>query len=153
MTTRASSWCVHTALLLLAAPTLLPFVFVLNNSVRTTTEMYHGYFSPPRALTELVRCGWHALTGAEGSVRIKTGARGVLTLSYADACAWHWHAMLKNYTHAWSLLRPFMLNTMFVVLCIAVGVLLTGTVAAFVLSRFSFPGRREIGRASCRERV
>jgi ABC-type glycerol-3-phosphate transport system permease component len=144
MTTRASSWCVHTALLLLAAPTLLPFVFVLNNSVRTTTEMYHGYFSPPRALTELVRCGWHALTGAEGSVRIKTGAGDVLTLSYADACAWHWHAMRKNYTHAWSLLRPFMLNTMFVVLCIAVGVLLTGTVAAFVLSRFSFPGRRVV---------
>ncbi len=144
MTPRASRCCIHAVLIALAVPTLLPFVFALNNSVRSNAEMYHGYFGMPQALREMAHCGWHALAGAEGTVRIVTDTKQTLTLSYAGACGWHARAITKNYVQAWTLLRPLVLNTVWVVICVALGVLVSGSVAAFVLARFSFPGKRVV---------
>jgi ABC-type glycerol-3-phosphate transport system permease component len=144
MTRRASQLCLHAALLALAVPTLLPFVFALNNSLRTTTEMYHGYFGMPRALVAMLHHGWQALAGNEQPVRIITAEHKTVTLTQAGACRWHGRAMSKNYGQAWTLLRPYLLNTLYVVLCVALGVLLTGSITAFILARFAFPGKRVI---------
>jgi len=44
---------IHLALIAIAAMTLLPFVFVINNSMRRTSEQYHSFFGLPSALTAL----------------------------------------------------------------------------------------------------
>jgi aminoglycoside/choline kinase family phosphotransferase len=44
---------IHIALIAIAAMTLLPFVFVVNNAMRRTTEQYHSFFGVPAALKTL----------------------------------------------------------------------------------------------------
>ena len=53
-------YALHIVIIVLAAMTLLPFVFVLNNSFRTNSEMYHSFFGFPDALEEMGQAaqGW-----------------------------------------------------------------------------------------------
>jgi len=144
MTRRMTQTWLHVALIALAVPTLLPFVFVLNNSVRSSSEMLHGYFGAPRAARAAAVCAWRALTGAPGASTIITDAKESRALSHAAACRWHLRALARNHRDAWRILRPYMLNTFWVVACVAAGVFVLGTAAAFVLSRFPFPGRKVV---------
>lgn len=135
-------WWLHMALLALAFPTLVPFAFVINNSFRTSAEMLHGYFGLPRAARAAARCAWHALTGTPTPVPVVADDQHTVQLSSKVACAWYVNLLFRNYRDAWAVLRPYMRNTCWVVGCVAAGVFVLGTAAAFVLSRFSFPGRR-----------
>lgn len=144
MTRRMTQVWLHVALILLALPTLLPFVFVLNNSVRTSSEMLHGYFGTPRAARAALVCAWRALRRAPGSSVVVTDTKETVALPHAAACRWHLGVLARNYRDAWRILRSYMLNTIWVVFCVAAGVFVLGTAAAFVLSRFPFPGRKVV---------
>jgi ABC-type glycerol-3-phosphate transport system permease component len=94
--------------------TLLPFVFVINNSFRSNTEMNHSFFGIPAAATALV-----------------TG-RGPAS------------DLFQSYGYAWEVLRPYVLNTLYVCAVTAFGVVLFGSVTAYVFSRYRFPGHRAL---------
>src|SRR5687767_14686035 len=53
MKKKQSDLLIHLVLLTFAALTLVPFVFVLNNSFRRTHEQYHSFFGLPEALRTL----------------------------------------------------------------------------------------------------
>ena len=107
---------IHAVLIAILVMTLLPFVFVINNSFRSNTEMNHSFFGIPQAAIELV-------TGKAGEVTPLQR----LTQSYKDA---------------WEILRPYVLNTIFVCAVTALGVTLLGSITAYVFSRYRFPGHR-----------
>jgi ABC-type glycerol-3-phosphate transport system permease component len=112
---RLQDLAIHSVLIAILATTLLPFVFVINNSLRTNAEMNHGFFGTPAALTRFVGGQWSAL--------------GELTQSYSTA---------------WEVLRPYVLNTIFVCAVTALGVVLVGSVTAYVFSRYRFPGSKAL---------
>src|SRR5438094_2686386 len=62
---------IHLALIAIAALTLLPFFFVLNNSLRRTSEQYHSYFGAPSALTNIFRFTWFRITGQRDRIRLR----------------------------------------------------------------------------------
>ncbi|MCX7847544.1 MAG: carbohydrate ABC transporter permease [bacterium] len=134
-------WWLHLFLLMVAVPTLMPFVFVLNNSFRTSSEMLHGYFGVPRAARAALSCAWRALRGSPGPSFVITDAKQTLALSHTHALRYHLRLLLRNYRDAWTSVRPYLRNTLWVVCAVATGVLILGTATAFVLSRFPFPGR------------
>jgi ABC-type glycerol-3-phosphate transport system permease component len=102
MTRRRSQIALHAALIAILSLTLLPFVFVLNNSLRTNSEMLHGFFGIPRR------------------------AFGQL---------------FDGYAYAWEVLSPYTLNTILVCLVTVTGVVLVGSVSAYVFSKCRFKGR------------
>lgn len=102
MNRRRSQIALHAALIAILSLTLVPFVFVLNNSLRTNAEMNHGFFGwPKRAFGEL----------------------------------------FEGYAYAWDVLRPYTLNTIIVCLATVFGVVLVGSVSAYVFSKCRFRGR------------
>lgn len=106
---RINDLLTHAALCLILAITLLPFVFLLNNSLRTNYELDHAFFGVPEALTN-----------------------------------GKWRDMFKSYRDAWQVLRPYTLNTLFVAALTALGVTTLGSITAYVLSRYRFPGHRAL---------
>lgn len=56
--TRLNDLAIHAVLITILALTLLPFVFLLNNSFRTNFELDHAFFGIPEALR---RCEWPKL--------------------------------------------------------------------------------------------
>ncbi len=75
---------IHAVLIVFAALTLLPFVFVVNNSLRTNTEMNHSFFGLPKSLNT------------------------------------------AGYVYAWTVLRPYILNTLIVCAATVFGVVTLG---------------------------
>jgi ABC-type glycerol-3-phosphate transport system permease component len=106
---------IHTILWVILGMTLLPFVFLINNSFRTNTEMNHSFFGLPQAAVD-----W--ATGKTGEAP--------------------WKKMFEPYGYAWEVLRPYVLNTLFVSAVTALGVVVFGSVTAYVFSRYRFPGHR-----------
>ncbi len=104
---------IHAVLILILSFTLLPFVFVINNSFRTNLEMNHSFFGLPRALS--------------GIASNTSAALAELT---------------KSYSYAWEVLRPYTLNTLFVSAVTALGVITIGSITAYVFSRYRFPGHK-----------
>jgi len=92
---------IHAILIFILSLTLAPFVFVIDNSMRTNSELNHGFFGLP-----------------------KFGKQ-----------------MFSAYANAWEVLRPYTLNTIFVCVVTGVGVVLVGSVSAYVFSRCQFKGR------------
>ena len=105
--------------------TLLPFVFVINNSFRTNTEMNHSFFGLPEAAVQLV-------SGKPSS--------GPPALQPSDPLK----TLTQSYVYAWEVLRPYVLNTLFVCIVTAFGVVLFGSVTAYVFSRYRFPGSKAL---------
>src|SRR4051812_18264163 len=97
--TRKDLW-LHAILILIAAMTLLPFAFVLNNSFRTNTELNHSFFGFPKKLD------------------------------------------IEGYRYAWSVLRPYVLNTLLVCAATVFSVISIGSISAYVFSRYRFPGHK-----------
>ena len=60
MRKKRSDLAIHCVLIALLALTLLPFVFVVNNSFRRTHEQYHSFFGLPDAVTNAQRCACHS---------------------------------------------------------------------------------------------
>src|SRR5437773_7205860 len=135
---RRSDIPIHLALIVIAALTLLPFLFVLNNSLRRTTEQYHSFFGAPEAVTNLLRFTWFKLTGQgdrielrvmpeakEGKpLNIRAADVPLTKLSYGEAVAKLWHELARGFIYAWQIFRPFMLNSLLVSLSSAAGVVL-----------------------------
>jgi ABC-type glycerol-3-phosphate transport system permease component len=138
----ASRILLHGVLLAFAALTLLPFIFVLNNSFRGNTEMYHSFFGLPDALERAVALAKPAWNDAQTPITITEDLGTVRQVSPREALAFHLGEALRGYKYAWEAVRPYMLNSFFVCLTSAAGVLVLGSLAAYVLSRYRFPGSK-----------
>jgi ABC-type glycerol-3-phosphate transport system permease component len=62
MTRRGNNILLHLVLLLIAGMTLVPFAFVINNSLRTNTEQNHSFFGMPKSVyLDGYRFAWQTL--------------------------------------------------------------------------------------------
>src|SRR5215208_5561801 len=88
MRKKRSDLPIHCVLIAIAALTLLPFVFVLNNSFRRTHEQYHSFFGLPDAVTNAVRFTWFAASGQPEKIQLRimpeTEAGKAQTVRQAD---------------------------------------------------------------------
>lgn len=146
----------HLILLGFVALTLLPFVFVVNNSLRTTAEINRSFYGLPQAGKDLVRFTWYELTGQSERIELRQSrvpgeAGGDVRaadavpeqLPYGRAMAESWGRLSDGYRIAWyGYLRPYTLNTFLVAGAVAFGVVLIGSVSAYVFSRYRFPGHK-----------
>jgi ABC-type glycerol-3-phosphate transport system permease component len=147
---------IHLALIFIAALTLLPFVFVVNNAFRRTSEQYHSFFAPPAAAIDLVRFTWFELTGQPQRIAVlilPEGKNGkpsseraadvpLTPVSYPDGIKHSVRDLTRGFTYAWGIFRPYMFNSLLVSLSSAFGVVLFGSISAYVFSRYRFPGHR-----------
>jgi ABC-type glycerol-3-phosphate transport system permease component len=149
---------IHLILIAIVAMTLLPFVFVINNSLRRTSETYHSFFGVPAALSNLVRFTWYELTGQPERIRLRVmpeveigkpqsvrAADVPLTqVSYSTAAKQCWNELHRSFGYAWQIFRPYMRNSLIVSISSALGVVLVGSMSAYVFSRYRFPGHRAL---------
>ena len=139
-----NKWFVHVAIWAFIIPTLIPFYFVINNSMRSNMEMYRSYFGFPKALTRTVYCGWKHLLGNEDFIPVVNDNKETVQMTYKEARNYYFDDGSENYRRAWKILRPYIYNTLLVVCCTALGVLLFGSITAYILSRFNFSGKKVI---------
>src|SRR5207244_8163725 len=96
MTSKRKQLLLHAVLITLVALTLLPFFFVVNNSLRTNAEMNHSYFGMPNAMDRAVAFTWHRLTGHPERIQLRVADESatetrrateipLTTLGYRDA--------------------------------------------------------------------
>src|SRR4051812_10998207 len=146
---------IHAILIVLVTMTLLPFFFVINNSFRANSELNHSYFGIPKALTRSVAFTWYKITGQPERIQLlperddaKEARRSAdiapQTLPYGRAMKQLWSDSTKGYRYSWSVLRPYMLNSIIVCLSSMIGVVLIGSSTAYVFSRYRFPGSRAL---------
>ena len=135
---------VHVAIWMFIIPTLIPFYFVINNSMRSNMEMYRSYFGFPKAITRTVSCGWNHIIGKQGTTPIINDDKETVQMTYKDARNYYFNEGAENYVRAWVVLKVFILNTLRVVFFTALGVLFFGSITAYILSRFRFPGKKVI---------
>ncbi len=121
---RSSQLAIHAVLLSLAALTFLPFVFVVNGSLRSNEEMYDSFFGVPAAFKQIV-------TGEASEIAIKTGEPPAETLT-------------KGYKLGWQVLRRYTLNSIIVSVATAILVVVVGSATAYALSRYRFFGSKVI---------
>lgn len=119
MNSRSRQLGIHAVLILILMLTYVPFVFVLNNSFRTTEELDTSFFGIPASLSQLIR-GESPAPGADPHVT----------------------ALTRGYRLAWDVLRQYMFNSIFVALSTAVLVVTSASMTAYVLSRYRFRGSR-----------
>ena len=141
---RRSQILLHALLLAFAAATMLPFVFVVNNSLRSNAEQYHAFFGLPQSLEKLVANLPAALRGTRNPVTVEDEEGTVRQVAPAEALRLSARLATKGYRYAWQVIRPYMLNSLFVSLVTASGVLLLGSLTAYVLSRQRFFGSKAL---------
>lgn len=139
---RRRTWHLHLLIWLFAVPTLLPFIFMVNNSFRTTSELYNQSFGFPRAFAGMASAAWKMGFDADAVIELRTDERELIELDPGEAFGYWWKLSGKQYRQAWQEVRPYMVNTLIVAAFTAAGVLLLGSVAAYVLSRYRFPGHK-----------
>jgi len=158
MKKRTSDLPIHLILITIVAITLLPFVFVINNSFRRTTEQYHSFFGLPNAVTNLCKFTWYELSGQSDRIQLRIMPEPVkgkpvavraadlpfTNLSYGQAMRLCWHDLTRGYQYAWQIFRPFMINSLVVSLSSALGVVVIASLTAYVFSRYRFPGHRAL---------
>ncbi len=130
----------HAFILVFAALSLLPFVFVLNNSFRTNSEIFHSFFGVPRALKDMGHAARRIAAGDDATMTVLDGDDESRAATPPEALGHASDRALKGYRLAWDVLRGYMLNSFFVCLVTAAGVVLLGSISAYVLSRYRFPG-------------
>lgn len=134
----------HAIIIGLAIVTLLPFAFALNNSFRTNTEIYHGFFGIPHAFTGFVAAARAIAAGQEEPIVAVRSDRSELLLSPGEALRFHGSTAFASYRQAWQAIRPFMVNTLLVCFMTAGAVLMFSSLTAYVLSRHRFWGARTL---------
>ena len=154
MKRRRSDIPIHIALISIAVMTLLPFAFTLINSLRTNAEMYESFFSLPVTVRSAAEFTWYQCTGQSQAIRLRSAddrpagdslrASQVphVQLPYGQAMGRLWLDATRGYRQAWRELRPFMLNTAIVCLATVAGVVVLGSISAYVFSRYRFPGHK-----------
>jgi ABC-type glycerol-3-phosphate transport system permease component len=157
MQRRRSDLPIHLALIAIAAMTLLPFVFVVNNSLRRTSEQYHSFFGLPAAVTNAVKFTWFKVSGQDDRIRLRVQpAAGdkpsslraadvaLEEVGYRAAMKHCWDELSRGFVYTWRVFRPYMLNSLIVSLSSAFGVVLVGSISAYVFSRYRFPGHKAL---------
>lgn len=132
----------HLVLLVFAALTLTPLAFTINNSFRTNPEMDHNFFGVPDAFKGLVKAAKAVVVRDETPLPFVDG-EGVTRDGSAGEAARHFGNMAtRGYRSAWSVLRRYMLNSFVVSVTTACAVTVLGSISAYVLSRYRFPGSK-----------
>lgn len=135
---------IHTVLLGFAAMTLLPFAFAVNNIFRSNREFYQSFFSVPEAFQGLAGVSARYITGNTEPMTVIDELGGTATMSRNEA-AGHYAGMAKRGpAHAWEVLRPYMVNSLFVSILTAIGVCCLGSSTAYILARYRFMGSHAI---------
>jgi ABC-type glycerol-3-phosphate transport system permease component len=149
----AQQLLIHATLLVILGLTLTPFLFVINNSLRTNSEMYHSFFGLPRALEQMAEFTWYKASGQSQSIQlqiipeptdISIRAREVAPqqMQYGQAMSHLWLEMTRGYRYAWGVLRPYMVNSLVVCIATMLGVVTVASITAYVFSRYRFPGHK-----------
>jgi len=144
---------IHAILIFIVFLTMLPFLFVINNSFRSNSELYHAFFGFPNALKNMARFSWFKATGQKDRIELKIFdekqsdyMRAVdvkpKKLSYGDAMGRLFDDLTRGYRYCWEYLRPYMLNTFFVCIMTVIGVVALGSISAYIFSRYRFPASR-----------
>jgi ABC-type glycerol-3-phosphate transport system permease component len=141
---RRNELIVHAVLLTILACTLLPFGFVLNNSLRTNSEMNHDFFGLPKAAIEGVAMTRERVSGQVAFSLPAAAGEASVTAGYGEAIRAVGRRLGQGYVYAWEVLRPYTLNTLFVCAATVFGVLSIGSISAYVFSRCRFPGRNAL---------
>ncbi len=143
MRRRRGQFLLHSALIGILALTLMPLLFVINNSLRTNSELNHSFFGLPKAALQGAAITGDKLKG-ESSFSISQSAdKGAVVdqVGYGEAMGRIGKQLLEGYGYAWEVLQPYMFNTVLVCLATVFGVVLVGSVSAYVFSRCRFRGR------------
>lgn len=145
MRRRGGQIWIHATLLTILGLTLLPFVFVLDNSFRTNSEMNHSFFGVPKAAAEGLRMTRERLGGRTEGFEVQPAREDrVVRLGYGEVMRVVVRQLVDGYAYAWEVLRPYTLNTLLVCLATVLGVVGVGTVSAYVFSRCRFRGRQTL---------
>ena len=127
--------------------TLAPFYFVISNSIRSNNEIFRSPFAFPQSIKDVFSFTVLKLTGRENEISYTvrtTDGEAVLfetrSGNYAEAMSHQWHTMTDGFVYAWEVLRQYMVNTLFVSLTTALGVMILGSVTAYIFARYRFPG-------------
>jgi ABC-type glycerol-3-phosphate transport system permease component len=133
----------HLVVLAILGLTLMPLVFVINNSLRTNSEKSHSFFGLPNAAVAAVNDTGQRLRGKTEFEVAESADKGakVKKAGYGVAMGALGHRLVQGYGYAWEVLRPYMLNTILVCLATVIGVVGIGSIAAYIFSRCRFPGR------------
>lgn len=134
----------HGFILLFAAATLFPLAFVLNNSFRTNSEIFHAFFGLPQSFKALAREAWPALAGNTTPIGIEPDDEAPRQVTPRQAVAFHAGIAVRGYKFAWDVIRSYMLNSIFVCLTTAAAVVFLGSMTAYVLSRQRFFGSKAV---------
>ena len=134
----------HLALAAFAVATLVPFVFVINNSFRTNSEQYHTFFGLPEAFKGIAANIGPALNGSDKTVRVVNDEGIASEVTPREAVRFYGAQSTAGYRFAWTQIRPYMLNSFVVCLSTAFGVILLGSLTAYVLSRQRFFGSKVV---------
>jgi len=147
---------IHGVLILLVFLTMVPFVFVVNNSLRSNTEIYHAFFGLPNSVKNIVRFTWYELSDQPDRIQLRIADKEekekevrasdikLKQLSYREAVGHVWEDMTKGYRYSWGVLRPYMINTIFVCIATMIGVLTIGSISGYIFSRYKFPGSKTL---------
>jgi ABC-type glycerol-3-phosphate transport system permease component len=141
---RLTQVALHAVLIAFAGATLLPFVFVLNNSFRTNAETFHTFFGLPQALEKATQLAVPAVTDPARPAPVENADGVVVQGTVREAFLSQLDIASRGYRFAWESIRPYMLNTFVVCGLTVAGVLLLGSLTAYVLSRYRFPGSRGV---------
>lgn len=141
---KRTQFFLHTALIFILTLTLLPFVFVINNSMRTNTELNHSFFGMPRTAARGLEITRERIAGKTEFDVAMSGDKGaeVKRLGFGDAIGTIFNQLSDGYRYAWEVLRPYTLNTILVCLATVFGVILVGSVSAYVFSKCKFAGKK-----------
>lgn len=135
----------HAALGSIALLTLLPFIFTLNNSFRTNTEMFHSFFGIPDSIKGMTRATCDVMQGKGDQKQLFEDEEGnVSEVTAREAFRLHAEIAFKGYALSWKELRRYMINSLIICLSSALGVLVMGSVSAYLLARYRFPGYKWI---------
>ena len=130
---RRKEWGAHAALLVFCFFTLAPFLFVLNNSFRSTVEQQRAFFGLPSAFVNM----WSKEPVEVLDENLQR------TLIPAEQCfSYFLNEATRGYQLAREVLHDYLLNTLEVCLSVALGVVIMGSVVAYLLARYRFPGSR-----------
>ena len=149
MKSKTKDRIIHAILISVAFVTMLPFLFVINNSLRTNSEMYHAFFGLPNSIKNMVRFTWQHYTGNDEQIIMKVSVEDELgqtsfeekKINYDEAMALSWERMTRGYKYSWGVLRGYMLNSFFVCIVSMFGVIFIASITAYIFARYKFPGR------------
>ena len=142
---RRYRYLIHAVLILLAAQTLLPFAFMVNNIFRTNSEFYHSFFSVPDAFKGLASVTLRYLTFNAEPIKVEDLEDAhPMSVNRAEALGHYTDMASRGPKMAWRVLRPYMLNSFIVSLLTAAGVAIIGSSTAYILARYRFMGAKAV---------